>query len=40
MMKKIYACRVLVEKPKEWRPLGRHKVINWSIDLKKGYGNT
>jgi hypothetical protein len=39
-MKKRYACRALVRRPEEWRPLGRRKVINWRIDLKKGYGNT
>jgi len=38
MLKKRYACRVLVRKPVGWRPLGRRKVTNWRIDLKKGYG--
>jgi hypothetical protein len=40
MMKKRYACRVLVGIPEEWRSLVRHTVINWRINLKKGYGNT
>jgi len=40
MMNKRYAGRVLVRKPEEWRPLGRPKVINWRINLKKVHGNT
>ena len=39
ILKKRYSYGVLVRKREGWRPLGRRKVINCRIDLKKGYGN-